>query len=260
MTRNHDSQTTLRWSLLFATAAAAAAVGGVTPAATAASVATGCQSSGPGLAGKPTPARSYSARLIASTGVRTTPDISTKPFRYVRPSAPLGGGDVNLMITDRFCDDRERLWLRVRVPQRPNGTQGWLLRDFVSVQRNDVRIVIDQSERRLTVYKQNRLVMRAPIAVGKPETPTPYGTFAVAEKIFTNSPGAFLGPLVLPTTGFSETLNEYAGGNGRFAIHGTSVPQFIGTRASHGCVRMLNKHVLRLGKLAPPGTPILIQR
>jgi lipoprotein-anchoring transpeptidase ErfK/SrfK len=259
MRRNHDSQKTARWALRSATTAAVLAVGGAVPFAVADSP-TGCQSSGPGLAGKPTPVRSYSARLIAATGVRETPDISTKPFRYIRPTAPLGKGDVNLMITDRACDGHERVWLRVRVPQRPNGTQGWLLRDFVSVQANDFRVVIDQSERRMTVYEQNHVVMRAPVAVGKPETPTPFGNFAIAEKIYTNDPSAFIGPLVMPTTGFSETLNEYAGGNGRFAIHGTAVPQFIGTRASHGCIRMYNKDVLRLGKLVQPGTPILIQR
>jgi lipoprotein-anchoring transpeptidase ErfK/SrfK len=63
---------------------------------------------------------------------------------------------------------------------------------------------------------------------------------------------------VMPLTGFSQTLNEYAGGDGRVAIHGTSVPSLIGTAASHGCVRMRNADVRRLARLVRPGTPVAI--
>jgi len=72
-------------------------------------------------------------------------------------------------------------------------------------------------------------------------------------------PGGFLGPIVLPLTGFSETLNEFAGGDGRVAIHGTSVPSLIGTQASHGCMRMRNADIVRLARLATPGTPVAIR-
>jgi lipoprotein-anchoring transpeptidase ErfK/SrfK len=80
----------------------------------------------------------------------------------------------------------------------------------------------------------------------------------VAEKI--PVPSGFLGPMVLPTTGFSEVLNEYAGGNGRFAMHGTSQPWLIGTRASHGCIRHTNADITSIAMLVSPGTPIIIRR
>ena len=73
-------------------------------------------------------------------------------------------------------------------------------------------------------------------------------------------PNGFLGPMVLATTGFSEVLNEYAGGNGRFAMHGTSLPGLIGTRASHGCIRHENTNIRRIAALVSPGTPIVIRR
>ena len=63
----------------------------------------------------------------------------------------------------------------------------------------------------------------------------------------------------MPLTGFSETLNEFAGGNGRVAIHGTSLPSLIGTQASHGCMRMHNGDIVRLARLAAPGTPVAIR-
>ena len=96
--------------------------------------------------------------------------------------------------------------------------------------------------------------------MGAPGTPTPTGrTFAIAELVRTNHPGAFLGPIVLPLTGYSETLNEFAGGNGRVAIHGTSLPGLIGSAVSHGCMRMRNADVVRLAKAARPGTPVSIR-
>ena len=53
--------------------------------------------------------------------------------------------------------------------------------------------------------------------------------------------------------------NEFAGGNGRVAVHGTSEPDLIGTSASHGCVRVSNADILRLARLVRPGTPVAIR-
>lgn len=223
-------------------------------------VGTPCQVGGSDLPGRANAVRSWNARIVGVTGLRTRPLLSKRPFRYLRPFAPLGGGDVNLLITGRHCDARRRAWLRVYVPQRPNGSQAWILRDYAVITRNDYRIVIRQGPRTLTLLRRNRRVFRTKIAIGKVETPTPRGRFAIAEKVPTGNPANFLGPLVLPLTGFSETLNEYAGGNGRVAIHGTSLPHLIGTRASHGCIRMRNGDVLRLGRVVRPGTPVLIVR
>ena len=215
---------------------------------------------GPRFPGAPTPGRAWTARLVGVTGLRTRPVILRKPFRYLRPYAPLGGGDVNLLITGRACDSHDRAWLRVFVPQRPNGSQAWILRDYAVITRNEYRVVIDQSDLTLTLYFRGRRTWRTQVAVGTRATPTPLGKFAIAEKVRTGDPNNFLGPLVLPLTGFSNVLNEYAGGNGRVAIHGTSVPQFIGTRASHGCIRLRNRDVTRLGRILRPGTPVTIKR
>jgi lipoprotein-anchoring transpeptidase ErfK/SrfK len=122
---------------------------------------------------------------------------------------------------------------------------------------NPMRIVIDQSDRTTYVFRNNRRVLKVRNAVGTVSTPTPMGRFAIAEKI--SIPSGFLGPMVLPTTGFSEVLNEYAGGNGRFALHGTSLPGLIGTRASHGCIRHKNADIRRIAVIVSPGTPIVIR-
>lgn len=44
----------------------------------------------------------------------------------------------------------------------------------------------------------------------------------------------------------------------RDCVHGVNKPWSIGTRASGGCVRMLNADVERLWDLVPEGTPVTI--
>jgi hypothetical protein len=176
----------------------------------------------------------------------------------LQPVAPLAGGATSLHVT-AVRRVKGVLWVRVLLPVRPNGTEGWARADAFRFVSTSLRILIDQSERRLTLFRRGRPIMRVPVAVGKVETPTPTGRFAVAEMIRTRTPGAFLGPVVFPLTGYSKVLNEYAGGNGRVAMHGTSLPWLIGTRASHGCIRIENRNVARLARLVRPGTPVTIR-
>lgn len=205
----------------------------------------------------PTSKVSWSARVLAPTAVRTKPDHTSKATGVLQPVAPLGGGPTILLVLERrVVNDQE--WVRLLLPRRPNGSSGWVVSDVLRFRENPMRIVIDQSERRTYVYRKGLLVLLVRNAIGTPQTPTPIGRFAIAEKVLT-SPNGFLGPVVLVTTGFSETLNEYAGGNGRFAMHGTSLPQLIGTRASHGCIRHSNASILRISRLVAPGTPVTIR-
>jgi len=101
-------------------------------------------------------------------------------------------------------------------------------------------------------------VLRTRNAVGKGSTPTPNGHFAIAEKVLGPYSG-FLGPVIMPVTGYSNVLNEYQGGNGRFALHGTSLPGLIGTRASNGCIRHYNRAIIAISRITPIGTPVHIR-
>lgn len=206
----------------------------------------------------PTASRTWIGQLVAGVVVRAQPRQGAAPVMAVGPIAPLGKGITTLSIIDRRRDAQGRMWARVLLPRRPNGSAGWLPADQMRLLTTPVRLRIDLSERRMYVYRSGRLARRFPVAVGALATPTPTGRFAVAEMIRTNHPGAFLGPLVFPLTGFSRVLNEYAGGNGRVAIHGTSLPELIGTRASHGCIRMRNADVVALSRFLRPGVPVRI--
>ncbi len=207
----------------------------------------------------PTARESWTANVLAPVVARAAPAGRATPITVLRPIAPIGRGGTVLAVRAVRRAAGGRLWVRVLLPIRPNGREGWVPADVLRFRRTRLRIMIDQSERRLTLFRSGRAVLRAPVAIGKPATPTPNGRFAVAELIRTNQPGAFLGPVVFALTGYSEKLNEFAGGDGRVAVHGTSLPQLIGTRASTGCIGWRPRHAVRLLRVVRPGVPVTIR-
>jgi len=109
-----------------------------------------------------------------------------------------------------------------------------------------IRLAIDVSTRILQVYKDNQLDRTYPVAVGKPETPTPLGYWTIVEKAL--NPG---GP-------FGARWMRLSVPWGGFGIHGTDNPNSIGQAASHGCVRMYNDDVIQLYNIVNLGTPVKI--
>lgn len=205
----------------------------------------------------PTPQLSWNARVLAPVVAKAEPDHRAKAVMTVQPVAPLGGGPTILLVLSQR-EVNGQAWTKLLLPRRPNGSAGWVPSDYLRFASNPVRILIDQSSRTTYVFRNGRIVLKTRNAVGEAVTPTPNGHFAIAEKVLGPYNG-FLGPVIMPTTGYSNVLNEYAGGNGRFAMHGTSEPEKIGTRASHGCIRHYNRAILAISRLTPIGTPVLIR-
>ena len=85
----------------------------------------------------------------------------------------------------------------------------------------------------------------------------PRGRFYVRNKLVRyRSP--FYGALAFGTSARSAVLTDWPGG-GFVGIHGTNRPEMIPGRVSHGCIRMRNRDIERLGRLMPVGTPIIIR-
>ena len=105
-------------------------------------------------------------------------------------------------------------------------------------------IQISVGKRRLTLYKNGRLVKIFPIAVGKMLTNTPIGEFVIVNREY--NPGGPFGVLWL-------SLSKQG-----YGIHGTNDPSSIGKGVSHGCVRMFNRDVLQLADMVPNGTRVTI--
>ncbi len=149
-------------------------------------------------------------------------------------------------------------WYRVQLPIRPNGRTGWVRARDVSVKTVDTRIVVDLSDRRVTLFRAGTQVLEMVAAIGKPETPTPTGSYYVNQRLLASDPSGPFGPGGIGISAFSPALQHWAQG-GPIAIHGTGVPHLLGKAVSFGCVRVRNDHVLRLFELVPEGTPVLIR-
>jgi lipoprotein-anchoring transpeptidase ErfK/SrfK len=149
-------------------------------------------------------------------------------------------------------------WYRVQLPLRPNGITGWVRARAVTERALAVHIVVDLSERRVTVYRGTRPVVVTDAVIGAPSTPTPTGRFYVNQKLVAPDPLGPYGPAALGISAFSPVLQHWAQG-GPIAIHGTNEPALLGAAISHGCVRVRNDVVERLWKLVPTGTPVLIR-
>lgn len=103
---------------------------------------------------------------------------------------------------------------------------------------------------RIEVRLQDRLLIlhtpggsaAFPVAVGRPDAPTPVGRFAVAELIA--NPGPPLGTRWIRLK------------PGDCSIHGTDEPWLVGAAATPGCLRMYNKDVEYVFHRVAPGTPV----
>jgi lipoprotein-anchoring transpeptidase ErfK/SrfK len=149
-------------------------------------------------------------------------------------------------------------WFRVRLPERPNGSTGWLRARDVARSAVRDRIVVRLGQHTLTHYADGEMVRRFTVAVGKPSTPTATGQFFVWARVgYRDTQGPY-GNFALGLSGFSNVITDWPGG-GRMAIHGTSDPNTAGQNVSNGCVRVFNPLMATLMDI-PMGTSVVIRR
>ena len=164
---------------------------------------------------------------------------------------------LTLLVKD-IPDDRGCPWAQVYLPERPNGSTGWVKTNDVTLSRNPYRIDVKLNEFKLLVFKDDQQVNEIAIGVAKENTPTPGGLYYTTELIKTPDPSGSYGPYAFGLSGFSDTLTTFNGGPGQLGIHGTNQPNAIGTRVSHGCIRMSNENITALAQTLPLGTPVQV--
>jgi hypothetical protein len=146
-------------------------------------------------------------------------------------------------------------WLKIRVPMRPNGRTGWVRESALGALHTvHTRIVVNRHTLQVTLYVSGHKRFRARIGVGKAATPTPAGHFWIREK-FHVAGATIYGPAAIGTSAYAPTLSDWPGG-GVVGLHGTNEPGLIPGRPSHGCIRLRNRDILTLYRLATKGTPI----
>ncbi|HEY4976167.1 MAG TPA: L,D-transpeptidase [Gaiellaceae bacterium] len=151
-------------------------------------------------------------------------------------------------------------WYRVRLAGKPGvsgAKEGYVRADAIALVKVRSRVLVDLSQRKLTLFEDGVPVLSAPAAVGAPSTPTPRGRFIARERIrITDSSGAY-GAAAIALSGFSEKLIYWPQG-GPVAIHGTNEPGSIGKALSHGCVRLGARDLARVFAKVQIGTPVEI--
>ena len=156
----------------------------------------------------------------------------------------------------------EGKFLEVILPRLPNGSRAWVLSKDVDTFYSDKKIVIDLSERTARVItskecsvfalpemplmacknSNNKVLVEAPVAIGKDSTPTPL-IDAVIDYLWERSSSStdfsqVYGDRIFGLNQHSEVLDNFGGKRPAIAIHSTSSPELIGGKVSNGCIRM----------------------
>jgi hypothetical protein len=188
--------------------------------------------------------------LHASVVLRARP--GGKTLARVGQRGPIGGGPLVLGVVGV----RGR-WVQVTAEALPNGHYGWVrfARD-VAVHPIQWTLRASLSRRRLDVLRDGRVVRTIRVGIGAPDSPTPTGRFAVAEKL-TGPFGPAFGPRILVLTGrqphlpagWNRDITYYA------AIHAGAGR---GSAVSAGCLHATEAEVRYLMRTVPLGTPVQI--
>jgi len=177
------------------------------------------------------------------------------------PGRDIDTAALSKLVTKAIADPRlPRLFKPRLVKVKPKITAAAAAKTVSTV------ITIDQSAFKLRLFKHGKVVKTYGVAVGQPKYPTPNGRFAIQSKQVNpvwsvpNSPWA--GELGGSTVGGGSAANplkaRWMGVSGSVGIHGTGEDYSIGSRASHGCIRMHVGDVIALFKRVPIGAPVLI--
>jgi hypothetical protein len=208
----------------------------------------------------PTRSQAWIARIVYPTLARSEPGGGEIVMR-VDGEARWAGGAVGLLVLGARSDAVGRTWLRVRLPNRPNRSAGWIRADLTRLSRTPYRIEVSVSKRRVRLLQHGRVLRTYTAVVGTPDWPTPRGLFAISERVPQPDPSDFLGPWALLLTAYSPTLTNFGGGPGQIALHGragASLADPLGSARSHGCIRIPNRGIRLLARVAREGTPVHI--
>ena len=114
------------------------------------------------------------------------------------------------------------------------------------------RIVVSLPDRKLAVIEGDRVLKIYRTAVGARRTPSPTGTFTIANRV--SKPSYYRRRSVTPPGPANPRGTRWLGLSLKsYGIHGTNSPNSIGRAASHGCIRMRNRDVEELFELVRVG-------
>ena len=133
--------------------------------------------------------------------------------------------------------------------------------------RHKTILTVDRRNFKLRLFKRLKLAKTYGVAVGAAGYDTPTGLYAITNKAVNpawSAPdkpwaGLYRGQTVPGGAPNNPLKARWLGIVDGVGIHGTGDPGSIGSRASHGCIRMRVSDVIDLYPRVPVGTPILIK-
>jgi lipoprotein-anchoring transpeptidase ErfK/SrfK len=116
-------------------------------------------------------------------------------------------------------------------------------------------IVVSLEDRKLALVEDGQVKKVYSVAVGKPSTPSPTGTFSI-ERRAKNPTYRHDGRTVLPGPGNPVGSRWMGLSVHGYGIHGTNEPKSIGNAASHGCIRMAKADLEEFYELVAEGDTV----
>lgn len=150
-------------------------------------------------------------------------------------------------------------WLKVAAAQLPNRRRGWIRAAGVRLGGTNYAIVVARGARMATLRHGGRVLLRFPVAVGRPGNETPLGRFAITDKLRTTDSTSPYGCCAVALTGHQTKLQPGWPGGDRLAIHGTPATWSIGQAVSLGCMRTTRRALRVLMRRVPLGAPVFIR-
>ena len=116
-------------------------------------------------------------------------------------------------------------------------------------------IVVSLQDRKLALVENGQVKKVYSVAVGKPSTPSPVGSFTIARRA-ANPTYHHNGKTILPGPGNPVGTRWMGLSIPGYGIHGTNEPNSIGKPVSHGCIRMARKDLEEFYELVSVGDAV----
>jgi lipoprotein-anchoring transpeptidase ErfK/SrfK len=116
-------------------------------------------------------------------------------------------------------------------------------------------IVVSLEDRKLALMEDGQVKKVYTVAVGKPSTPSPVGTFSIERRV-KNPTYQHDGKTVLPGPGNPVGTRWMGLSVKGYGIHGTNEPKSIGKAASHGCIRMARADLEEMYEMVAVGDTV----
>jgi lipoprotein-anchoring transpeptidase ErfK/SrfK len=198
------------------------------------------------------PSRRYLTAAIARR-TRLYARPGGRVLHHLRPHTEFGSQTVLGVVA------RRGEWLKVAAAQLPNGRRGWVRSRATDLGGTDYDIRVDRSARRAAFRRDGRVLLRFPVAVGRPGNETPLGRYAVTDKLRPVEATSPYGCCALALTGHQTRLEPGWPGGDRLAIHGTPATWSIGQPVSLGCMRAPKRALRVLMRRVPLGAPVIVR-